>query len=130
MNKKGNSNIPRHKRMKRDSRLQAAKHWIPKYEGENIIKGYSKHFGVNKLCAIKELEMLDYKLDPEYIKRLKESIKAHEKSEQLKSLYKKQEDILDSLIDSDETFYYIAGYTPGGVPYGITLDEAIENGLE
>lgn len=130
MNKKGNSNIPRHKRMKRDSRLQAAKHWIPKYEGKNIIKGYSKHFGVNKLCAIKELEMLDYKLDPEYIKQLKESTNAHEKSKQLKSLYKKQEEMLDWLIDSDETFYYIAGYTPGGVPYGITWDEAIENGLE
>ena len=122
MNKKGKSNIPRHKRMKRDSRLQAAKYWIPKYEGKNIIKGYSKYFGVNKLCAIKELEMLDYKLDSEYIKRLKESIKAHEKSKQLKSLYKKQEDILDSLIDSDETFYYIAGYTHGGVPYGISWD--------
>lgn len=116
--------------MKRDSRLQAAKYWIPKYEGKNIIKGYSKHFGVNMLCAIKELEILDYKLDSEYIKRLKESIKAHEKSNQLKSQYKKQEDILDSLIDSDETFYYIAGYTHGGVPYGITWDEAIENGLE
>ena len=33
---KKKSNSPRHKRLNRDSRLQAAKHWIPKYEGENI----------------------------------------------------------------------------------------------
>ena len=31
--------------------------------------------------------------------------------------------------DSDEYFYYIAGYTSGGVPYGITWEEyeAMEN---
>lgn len=30
---------PRYKRMKRESRLQAAKHWIPKYEREKHRKG-------------------------------------------------------------------------------------------
>lgn len=57
--------------MKREARFQTAKHWIRKYEGKHIIKGYSKHFGVNKLCAIKELEMLRYNFKPEYIKQIK-----------------------------------------------------------
>lgn len=28
--------------------------------------------------------------------------------------------------DSDDEFYYIAGYTPGGAPYGITWEQAKE----
>ena len=31
--------------------------------------------------------------------------------------------------DQNEYFYYIAGYTAGGVPYGITWDEARRDGL-
>ena len=31
--------------------------------------------------------------------------------------------------ESDEYFYYIAGYTFNGVPFGITWEEAIEDGL-
>lgn len=31
--------------------------------------------------------------------------------------------------ESDEYFYYIAGYTSSGVPFGITWEEAIEDGL-
>jgi len=31
--------------------------------------------------------------------------------------------------DSDEYFYYIAGYTSNGVPFGITWEEAIEDKL-
>lgn len=29
----------------------------------------------------------------------------------------------------DETFYFIAGYTSGGAPYGMTWEEAYEDGL-
>ena len=32
-------------------------------------------------------------------------------------------------IDSDADFYFIAGYTPNDVPYGITWEEAREQGL-
>ena len=31
--------------------------------------------------------------------------------------------------ESEDYFYYIAGYTSNGVPYGITWEEAIEDGL-
>lgn len=26
-------------------------------------------------------------------------------------------------MDQDDTFYYIAGYTSGGAPYGVTWEE-------
>ena len=31
--------------------------------------------------------------------------------------------------EQDDYFYFIAGYTPGGAPYGITWEEAREQGL-
>lgn len=33
------------------------------------------------------------------------------------------------LLEQDEYFYFIAGYTSGGAPYGITCEEAVEQGL-
>ena len=35
----------------------------------------------------------------------------------------------DEYPDSDENFYYIAGYTSGGAPYGITWEQAEAEGL-
>ncbi len=123
MKKKKKSNIPRHKRMKRASRLQAAKIWIPKYEGKNIVRGYSKHFAVDKLCAIKELQILGIAIEPEYIKQLKITLRGNEQARQLRKLQKEQEKDLIMDNDSDETFCFIAGYTSGGVPFGVTWDE-------
>ena len=36
---------------------------------------------------------------------------------------KTQQEYEDNLFDSDDTFAFIAGYTSGGVPYGITWEE-------
>lgn len=123
MKKKGKSNIPRHKRMLREARLQAANHWIPKYEGKNIVNGYSKHFAVDKLCAVKELEILGYKIDPEYIKRLEESLEGERKAKQHRKQEREQAKNSIPIMDSDDRFYYIAGYTSAGFPYGITWEE-------
>lgn len=42
---------------------------------------------------------------------------------------KKQTDPELALLEQDENFYFIAGYTSGGAPYGITWEEAAEHGL-
>ena len=36
------SKVPRDKRLKRPSRLQVARFWIPKYDGQNLVKGYRR----------------------------------------------------------------------------------------
>jgi FtsZ-binding cell division protein ZapB len=128
MKKKKKSNAPRHKRLKRDGRLQAAVHWLPKYEGENIVKGYSKHFAVDKLCAINELQMLGYEIDPEYIKVLKATLEGEQKARERRREIQKEKKMLEENADlwSDETFSFIAGYTSGGVPYGIRWDDENE----
>ena len=33
------------------------------------------------------------------------------------------------VLEQDENFYFIAGYTSGGAPYGITWEQAYEEGL-
>ena len=42
---------------------------------------------------------------------------------------KSEIDILDIDPFQDETFFYIAGYTSGGAPYGITWEEAAAQGI-
>ena len=42
---------------------------------------------------------------------------------------RKQQDDFDSEWQ-DDNFYFIAGYTSSGVPYGITWEEAYEKGFE
>lgn len=41
----------------------------------------------------------------------------------------KQTDPELNLLEQDENFYFIAGYTSWGFPYGITWEEAAEHGL-
>jgi hypothetical protein len=60
------SSCPRHKRLNRTSRLQAAEKWLEKYTGKNIVRGYRKHFGVNLLCAALELQALGYVVSETY----------------------------------------------------------------
>jgi len=122
--RKNKGNTPRHKRMNRSSRLQAAKHWVPKYEGKNLISGYSKHFAVDKLCAAIELEMLGYPIKRNYKKKLKDDAKQKQRKGEKRKKLKRKEQMEDELWeDSDETFAFIAGYTSGGAPYGITWEE-------
>jgi len=80
--RKNKSNVPRHKRLKRSSRLQAAKCWIPKYNGKSLVHGYSNHFAVDKLCAVKELTLLGYKIDDEYVEQLKQSLEVQRRLNQ------------------------------------------------
>ena len=114
---------PRHKRMDRKRRLGSAKQWLPTYEGKNIIKGYKKHYGVDWICAITELELLGVDLDPEYVKQLKITVKNQIIARQRQKESRKLEQEIDNFPYSDETFAFIAGYTSGGTPYGITWEE-------
>jgi hypothetical protein len=112
---------PKVHKYKHDKRLALAKVWIKTYSGKKLYHGYAKHFGVNKLCAILELEMLGYEFSAE----LKESIKMAEKDKQVKRERQKAK-LEENLIESDENFAYIAGYTSGGAPYGVTWEEKVE----
>ncbi|RWR08412.1 hypothetical protein D4N35_011580 [Siminovitchia fortis] len=97
--------------------------WLEKYEGKNLIKGYCKRFCVDELCALTEMEMLGYKVSG---KERQKAIKAMEarKMQKLKKKEKRERKQKQyEEIYSDEPFYFIAGYTENGVPFGITHKE-------
>ncbi len=116
---------------KRENSLRYAKNWIKTYSGNNIVKGYSKKYSVNKLCAVKELRMIGVEISEEYERQLINSLEALK--QQRLSFKKKREDNLNALceFESDENFAMIIGYTNGGFPYGVTHEEiVIENEIE
>ena len=116
---------PRRKRMRRENRLESAKNWIPTYSGKNIIRGYCKWFAVDLQCAISELKTLNVKLDEQYVNHALKCqagmITARKKQREEK--IKRESELENFCEDSDDTFYYIAGYTPGGAPFGVTWEE-------
>ena len=124
---KKNPQGPKRKRMQRQSRLQAAKHWIPSYTGKNIIKGYQNWFGVDLCCAIHELKLLDVKVDEHFVNQ---ALKSREQRIAMRQKKKCAVEVEDFSLDSDENFYFIVGYTRGGFPYGTTWEEAAEQELE
>src|SRR5204862_5787373 len=108
---------PRHKRLTRQGRLQAAKTWLRSYPGKNIARGYRKHFGVDSLCAIRELRLLGVAIDPAYERAVLAASRAPNKKR------KREEEFLIS----EETFYgfaFIAGYTAGGAAHGNPVEAA------
>lgn len=111
------------KTLKRAQRLRSAKDWIKTYSGNNLVKGYSKKYSVNKLSAVKELRMIGVEISEEYEKQLINSMEALK--QQRLSFNKKREDELDALcgFESDENFAIIIGYTSSGFPYGVTYEE-------
>ncbi|WP_138418198.1 hypothetical protein [Aquibacillus sediminis] len=88
--KKRNSNTPWHKRMDRSRRLQAAPHWIPKYNGKNLVKGNSKHFAVNHLCAVYELEQFGYQISDTYKQNLKQDQLDKQRATERRKVARKQ----------------------------------------
>ena len=49
-----------------------AKKWLETYTGANLVKGYAKWFGVDRICALKELQMLGVVFSEEEIRKEKE----------------------------------------------------------
>ena len=63
--------------------------------------------------------MLGCEISQEYIECVKKTIEAEHKKRKVK----KEQEKYDRFPDSDDNFYYIAGYTSGSAPYGTTWEE-------
>ena len=123
------------KAMKFAERKAKAEKWVSEYDGTpyggDIIKAYRKKFAVDCMKAVAELQMLGVSLTKEQIDREKVAVKAYQdiqrakkaKRKRLREQKRMRKDIPVFHEDQDETFYYIAGYTSGGAPYGITWEE-------
>ena len=109
-----------HKQLRRTQRLGRGKSWLKTYQGEDIIQDYIKRYGVDLLCAVVELRMLGVAISEDYEHQLRQN-------EEYKRLSKKSNKKMNNQVEedfSDENFAYIVGYTSGGVPFGLTHEEA------
>lgn len=106
---------------KKESRIARAKNWLPTYEGTKIVRAYRKKFKVDTVCAVRELQEIGHEFKPGYVDNLLKAEAA--RIEQLRR--KKEEKQLAEEYNEwqDDRFYYIAGYTSGGAPYGVTWEE-------
>jgi hypothetical protein len=104
----------------RARRLRSAKRWLAKYRGKDLVRGYRKRFGVSRVCAILELRMLGVAIPDS---RLEQARKDEQDRAALRARRSQKRRALNASGDSDETFAFIAGYTEGGAPYGITWEE-------
>jgi hypothetical protein len=123
--KKKRALAPRTLRMKRVGRLRSARHWLATQRGRTPVQiagSYRKRYGVDWPCAIRELSTLGIKLDPAWVDQLQRGIEGDLRARQQRRL-ERQAAMTDAFPDSDATFAYIAGFTPGGMPFGITWEE-------
>lgn len=113
---------PRRKRMKRPARLQAARHWLPTFNGKNVVRGYAKWFGVDLGCAVKELGQLGVELDARYVQALRTTLQ--QRGKRLKPAGPASDAIPDGYgSEWDDNFAFIAGFTSGGAPFGVMWEE-------
>ncbi|PFO01226.1 hypothetical protein COJ85_17570 [Bacillus sp. AFS076308] len=120
--KHNTNNTPRRKLYNRRDCLQNAKKWAEQNNGNNLAKRYSNWFGVDLYCAIIELKMLVYKFKQSYKEQVKKSLEARQKQKKKWKLDKEQvEDF------GEDMFYFVAGYTENGVPFGLTREEMEED---
>src|SRR6266852_1197420 len=110
---------PRLHRLKRPARLDSARAWLPKWEGTNVVRSYRKRYGVDLLCAIAELQMLNVPLDPTYVDRVRTTVNTEIK----RRAAHKRRSSTDHFVEGDSAFAYIVGYTEGGAAFGVALEE-------
>ena len=110
------------KTLPRNKRLIRAKQWITEYEGEHLIRGYRKKFCVDRMSAIEDLFLIGA-IDEEK----RNALRQQEQERQALVLRKRQEkeaaEWAARHANQNNEFYFIAGYTPGGAPYGVTWEE-------
>jgi hypothetical protein len=116
---------PRRLRMNRAKRLQSARRWLETQAGRTPVqmaKSYRKWFGVDWPCAIQELGILGIHLDSDWVAQLNRSLECSQKARR-EQAGRREGQTANSDPDSNEYFAYIAGYTSGGAPFGITWEE-------
>lgn len=114
--------MPKHgqKSLSRARRLKSAGKWLASYRGKNLVRGYKRWFGVSDVCAVVELRMLGADIPDARLEQARRdeqaraTDRARRKEKHAAQLYPR---------DWDDEFAFIAGYTEGGAPYGITWSE-------
>ena len=103
-------------------RLRKAAMWLPTYEGAHLVRAYRKKFKLDYTCAFNDLEALGA-LSPEKLVNLRHGEEIRQRKKQEEKEASREQEFSERWADSDDIFYFIAGYMSGGVPYGVTWEE-------
>ena len=96
------------------------------FEGQNVVRGYARWFGVNHLCAVKELGMLGVTLDRLYVARLERTHQEQVRASAGARVRKKAASEARGRVledDPDDGFAFVAGRTTAGYAYGLTWEQ-------
>lgn len=110
-------------------RLEKARKWLDSYAGQNVLKDYRKKFAVDRMKALEELQLLGLSFTAEQIAREKQAVQARIRQEQAKKAKRRarrkaaKQPPSPFHEDQNDRFFYIAGHTSGGAPYGVTWEE-------
>lgn len=120
------------KKMPLEVRLEKARKWLVNYSGEDILKAYRKKFATDRMQTIHELQLLGVTVTDEQIAREKRAVAAYMQQQKAKKARRRarraerkaaKESVSLFHTDQDDNFFFIAGYTSGGAPYGVTWEE-------
>jgi hypothetical protein len=110
----------RRKRMSGAARLQSGRHWLRTFSGKRVVRSYARWFGVDLVCAAKELGILGLRFAPEYLDALRRT--TAERRRRRRDAPKEATAVeVEAMCDHEVA--YIAAYTEGGVPSGLTWEE-------
>ncbi len=107
---------------RREVRLRKARQWVLTYEGKHIVRAYRKRFKLDITCALNDLGAIGA-LNPEQLAAKREAEQIRLEQLRRKREEQKLQAFYDRFPDSNDQFYFIAGYTSGGAPYGVTWAE-------
>ena len=108
----------RRRRMRRPARRESARPWIA--SGATVtIKTYARRYGVDRYTAYQDLAAIGFSL-PAPAQRWAHRPPPHPRPRRCAT---PRALLDDDLIMIDGRPYFVAGFTPGGAPYGIYLDE-------
>jgi hypothetical protein len=120
MARKSKARSPRRKRMSRAARLQSGHHWLRSFSGKRVVPSYARWFGVDLMCAAKELQILGLHLPPDYLEALRRTATGRPRHRRNVAKEAKAVDV-EPLWNQE--FAYIAGYTEAGLPFGISWED-------
>ena len=120
MKKAKRNNTARRKKLNKKQRISIANNWLKSYNGKNIVKGYFNWFGVDLLCAIRELRIVGQIISEQYEIQVRKSVE--DKILQRKNAKERKEH-----NEIENEFEFIVGYTSNEMPFGIRKDELIKD---
>ena len=106
--------------MSRAARLQSGRHWLKSFSGKRVVPSYARWFGVDLMCAAKELQVLGVHFSPEYLEALRCTAAGRPRHRREVANEAKTAGVEPMW---DQEFAYVAGYTEAGLPFGVTWEE-------